>query len=112
MFKIIICRGGLEQPSALTLLGFGAISTTCGQIVAYPLQLVRTRLQAQGMGNASGGYLPEYTGILDCMKKTVRSFGVRGLYAGIGANFAKALPAVSISYTVFERTRDKLNNLS
>lgn len=31
----------------MTLLGFGALSSTCGQLVAYPLQLVRTKLQAQ-----------------------------------------------------------------
>jgi len=36
-----------EGPDVMTLLGFGALSSTCGQLVAYPLQLVRTKLQAQ-----------------------------------------------------------------
>lgn len=36
-----------EGPDAITLLGMGAFSSTCGQVVAYPLQLVRTKLQAQ-----------------------------------------------------------------
>ena len=35
----------------MTLLGFGALSSTCGQLVAYPLQLVRTKLQAQVWGD-------------------------------------------------------------
>lgn len=43
------CRGlsFQEGPDVMTLLGFGALSSTCGQLVAYPLQLVRTKLQAQ-----------------------------------------------------------------
>lgn len=36
-----------EGPGVMTLLGFGAMSSTCGQLVAYPLQLMRTKLQAQ-----------------------------------------------------------------
>lgn len=44
---IFICRVFQEGPDVMTLLGFGALSSTCGQLVAYPLQLVRTKLQAQ-----------------------------------------------------------------
>lgn len=37
------------EPGVSTLLLCGAASTTCGQLFTYPLQLTRTRLQAQGM---------------------------------------------------------------
>ena len=77
----------------------GGISSICGQVVSYPLQLVRTRLQAQGM---RGVYLEDhdiYTGIIDCVLKTVRRKGFFGLYKGIGANCLKTIPAISINYT-------------
>lgn len=38
-----------EQPSILLLLACGSASSTLGQVCSYPLALVRTRLQAQGM---------------------------------------------------------------
>jgi solute carrier family 25 phosphate transporter 23/24/25/41 len=33
---------------AFNLLAFGTFSSCCGQVAAYPLALVRTKLQAQG----------------------------------------------------------------
>lgn len=38
-----------EQPGMLLLLACGSVSCTLGQVCSYPLALVRTRLQAQGM---------------------------------------------------------------
>ena len=73
---------------------------TCGQLVAYPLQLVRTRLQAQGIPG-----MRKYDGMVDCFRKTIAAGGVRALYAGLGPNFLKALPAISISYVVFEKSK-------
>lgn len=39
------------NPGILVLLGCGTISSTCGQLASYPLALIRTRMQAQGMVN-------------------------------------------------------------
>lgn len=96
-----------EPPGAATLLGCGAIASTCGQVVAYPLQLVRTRLQAQGMHKRP----VVYQGILDCVRKTVAEGGIRGLYRGMLPNFLKALPAISISYVVYEKTKRGLRDI-
>ena len=89
-----------DGPGAIQLLAMGAFSSSCGQVVAYPLQLVRTKLQAQGME----GRPIRYNGILDCMKQTIKTYGLKGLYKGIGPNFLKAMPAISISYLMYEKT--------
>jgi solute carrier family 25 phosphate transporter 23/24/25/41 len=89
------------------LLSCGAAATTCGQLVAYPLQLIRTRLQAQGMK----GRPVVYTGILDCAAQTIRCDGISGLYRGILPNFMKSLPAISISYAVYETAKASLSAL-
>ena len=38
----------------------------------------------------------------------VRTEGVTGLYRGLTPNFAKVIPAVSISYVVYEQARTAL----
>ena len=87
-----------EEPGIATLLCCGALSTTCGQLVAYPLQLIRTRLQAQGMY----GRPIIYKNAFDCARQTVMAEGVLGLYRGLAVNFLKSMPAISISYATFE----------
>ena len=72
--------------------------------MAYPLQLVRTRLQAQGMK----GRPVVYSGMMDCFQQTIRADGFFGLYRGLLPNFLKALPAISVSYAVYEAVKERL----
>lgn len=96
----------VDGPGALTLLLFGATSSTIGATVAYPLQLIRTKLQAQGMNKS----MPVvYNGPLDCFRKTLTQQGPRGLYRGLFPNLLKTLPAVATSYLVYEETRKALS---
>jgi len=94
-----------SQPTILPLFLCGLTSSTCGQVVAYPLSLIRTRLQAQGME----GHPVVYSGSVDAFKKIVSREGVLGLYKGILPNFLKVAPAVSISYVVYEKTKSYLS---
>lgn len=64
------------MPPAHMILGAGMLSSSIAQFSAYPLALVRTRLQAQGMG----GTPAKYTGMMDVLTKTYRNEGFRGLY--------------------------------
>ncbi|XP_021207989.1 calcium-binding mitochondrial carrier protein SCaMC-2 isoform X2 [Bombyx mandarina] len=86
-----------EQPGILLLLACGSISCTLGQVCSYPLALVRTRLQARE--NAARGAEGTMRGVF---REIVQREGIRGLYRGITPNFIKVIPAVSISYVVYE----------
>jgi len=78
----------------------GAISAT----VVYPINLLRTRLQAQG----TVLHKPTYTGIIDVTRKTIQGEGIRGLFRGVTPNLLKVAPAISISYIVYENSKKVL----
>ncbi|XP_045904732.1 calcium-binding mitochondrial carrier protein SCaMC-1 [Micropterus dolomieu] len=91
------------NPGVLVLLGCGTMSSTCGQLASYPLALVRTRMQAQASIEGS-----EQLPMTRMVKKIVEKEGLFGLYRGILPNFMKVIPAVSISYVVYEYMRSGL----
>lgn len=73
-------------------LGIGASSGCVGACVVYPLNLLRTRLQAQGTAQ----HPQTYTGMWDVALRTYRDEGFRGMYRGLTPNMMKVIPAVSI----------------
>uniref|UniRef100_A0A667XB18 Solute carrier family 25 member 24 n=1 Tax=Myripristis murdjan TaxID=586833 RepID=A0A667XB18_9TELE len=91
------------NPGIFVLLGCGTISSTCGQLASYPLALVRTRMQAQASVEGS-----EQLPMGRLVKKILEKEGFFGLYRGILPNFMKVIPAVSISYVVYEYMRSGL----
>ncbi|XP_071014844.1 calcium-binding mitochondrial carrier protein SCaMC-2-A-like [Oncorhynchus clarkii lewisi] len=91
------------DPGVLVLLGCGTISSTCGQLASYPLALVRTRMQAQAMMEGS----PQMT-MSGLFKQIIQTEGATGLYRGLAPNFLKVIPAVSISYVVYENLKMSL----
>ncbi len=94
----------VDNPSTPILLICGTTSTICGQLVSYPLSLIRTRLQAQEV--------PMDSSQRDTMTKLIsniwRNEGIRGMYRGLLPNIIKVVPAVSISYVVYENMKKKL----
>lgn len=91
---------GLVDPGVTVLVGCGAVSSTCGQLASYPLALIRTRMQAQ----ASVKGAPKVS-MLTLLQNILSQEGVTGLYRGISPNLLKVIPAVSVSYVVYEYTR-------
>ncbi len=69
--------------------------------VVYPLNLLRTRLQAQG----TVLHPNTYSGILDVTRKTISREGLVGLFRGVTPNLLKVAPAVSISYVIYENSK-------
>ncbi|KAL9937183.1 hypothetical protein V8E36_003592 [Tilletia maclaganii] len=89
---------GKEEPGVLALLAFGSISGSVGATTVYPLNLIRTRLQAAG----TPAHPQTYDGFLDAVRRTYKNEGLVGFYRGLVPTLAKVVPAVSISYVVYE----------
>jgi len=89
---------GIAQDSELsvtTRLACGAAAGTIGQTVAYPLDVIRRRMQMGGWKGAASvvtgdgkGNL-EYIGMVDAFSKTVKYEGFGALYKGLVPNSVK-----------------------
>lgn len=101
------CHEEDALPGSFATGCIGAFSGAFGASVVYPVNLLRTRLQAQG----TVLHPPTYTGIWDVAQKTVKNEGIRGLFKGITPNLLKVVPAVSITYVVYEKGK-KVMHLS
>ncbi|KAI3406094.2 hypothetical protein KGF56_000935 [Candida oxycetoniae] len=84
------------------VLFLGALSGSFGATVVYPINLLRTRLQAQ----ATYAHPYTYNGFFDVLQKTIAREGYPGLFKGLVPNLAKVAPAVSISYFVYENLKN------
>jgi solute carrier family 25 (mitochondrial phosphate transporter), member 23/24/25/41 len=86
-----------KELGVVTKLGCGAAAGTVGQTVAYPLDVIRRRMQMVGWTNADSivtagahGKEPlQYSGMIDAFRKTVRHEGFGALYKGLIPNSVK-----------------------
>ncbi|KAL0304701.1 UNVERIFIED_CONTAM: Mitochondrial adenine nucleotide transporter ADNT1 [Sesamum angustifolium] len=110
---------GLVENSDLnvtTKLACGAAAGTVGQTVAYPLDVIRRRMQMVGWRHASSVVTGdgksksslEYTGMVDAFRKTVRHEGFGALYKGLIPNSVKVVPSIAIAFVTYEVVKDIL----
>lgn len=96
------------EPSSGAVFACGAFSTCVAQVATYPLAVVRTVMQAGGVAGH-----PRYTSIAECTKQVVRHGGGAGaLYRGLRPNLLKGVPAMSVTYLVFENAKRLLAGAS
>ncbi|KAL8841419.1 MAG: hypothetical protein Q9205_000707 [Flavoplaca limonia] len=95
------CHEEDALPGNFMTAALGAFSGAFGASVVYPINLLRTRLQSQG----TAIHPPTYTGFMDVTRRTVKGEGVRGLFKGITPNLLKVIPAVSITYVVYDNSK-------
>lgn len=87
-----------SEPGPLVQLGCGTISGAVGATCVYPLQVVRTRMQA----NQSNARMSEV------FRMTFQKERIRGFYKGLFPNLLKVIPSASITYMVYEAMKKRL----
>lgn len=95
------CHEEDAQPGGFMTAAIGGFSGAFGASAVYPLNVLRTRLQSQG----TVLHPKTYTGIMDVTRQTVAGEGIRGLFRGLTPNLFKVVPAVSITYVVYDKSK-------
>uniref|UniRef100_A0A915KVK1 Uncharacterized protein n=1 Tax=Romanomermis culicivorax TaxID=13658 RepID=A0A915KVK1_ROMCU len=99
-------KSGKEDPSVFILLACGGFSAVCGQFSSYPLALVKTKLQANVQAKSSMSNQP--ITMIGQFKYIFKTEGILGFYRGLAPGVVKIVPAVSISYVIYELLRKQL----
>lgn len=80
-----------------TNLAAGGAAGAGSLMIVYPLDYARTRLASDvGSGKA------QFSGLLDCLKKTAASGGVGSLYNGIGVSIVGIIPYRGVYFGMFD----------
>eukprot|EP01059_Diplonema_ambulator_P001283 TRINITY_DN11037_c0_g1_i2.p1 TRINITY_DN11037_c0_g1~~TRINITY_DN11037_c0_g1_i2.p1 ORF type:complete len:282 (+),score=5.84 TRINITY_DN11037_c0_g1_i2:25-846(+) len=95
----------IAPPTAHAPLLCGFVSSSCACTISYPLALIRTRLQVQGMNSN----LPQmYNNTYHCFTTIRHQEGVIGLWKGLGPTLAKSAPASAVGYLIYESCKKTL----
>lgn len=79
-------------------LGLGAWAGAAAQTSAHPLDVIRKRLQVQGIN----GNPVLYSNTFDCMTGIAKKEGAGALYKGLGPACVATIPGTGIAYITYE----------
>lgn len=85
------------QESLGTMLTAGGLAGVASWICCYPLDVIKTRLQAQSQSPC-----PKYNGIVDCFQKSVREEGYSVLTRGLGTAVSRAFVVNGAIFAAYE----------
>ena len=96
-------RGDFKHDLSLyKLLLAGGFSGISAWIVSYPFDVVKTRIQIDGVKHR------EYNGMIDCFRKTYQTEGVRAFFKGLAPTLMRAFPANAATFAALTITMKHL----
>lgn len=102
--RLYITTHNNQEAPTYIVLGCGALSSFTGQLVTYPIALVRTRRQGQivPLPNQDQTKAHPLLSAPRMFKEIWKTEGLVGFYRGLVPNMLKVIPSVSISYLIYE----------
>lgn len=97
---------GTSKNTGLKGIVAGGITGGLEICITYPTEYVKTQLQLDEKGGIGGA--KKYNGIMDCVKKTVKSHGVLGLYRGLSVLLYGSIPKSAVRFGAFETFKQEL----
>jgi solute carrier family 25 folate transporter 32 len=94
---------GLSSTSVNGLCG--AMAGLASGIVTCPLDVIKTRLQAQSSWRRTVHHRPIYHGLVGTAKTIWMQDGMRGMYRGLGPMLLGYLPTWAVYMSVYDASR-------
>lgn len=95
------------QETVKTMLVAGGVAGVASWICCYPLDVIKTRLQAQSESLYSP---PRYNGIVDCFRRIVKEEGHMVLWRGLGTAVTRAFIVNGAIFTAYETALRCISN--
>lgn len=84
-----------SNPSAFYTLMAGGIAGTFSWLISFPIDVVKSRLQVDGMDGKT-----KYTGAFDCVRKSYLSEGLAFFTRGLNSTLMRAFPMNAVCFLV------------
>ncbi|CAG9863386.1 unnamed protein product [Phyllotreta striolata] len=84
---------GKETPSTLQLFNAGGMAGAISWIVPYPIDVIKSRMQVDGSRGPR-----KYKNWRDCLRKTIKREGYKGLYRGLTPTVVRAYPTNGVTF--------------
>lgn len=129
---VAVALAAPELPATYTLL-YGAMAGACAELIVYPLEVVRRKMQLQSMaaaaaaaqaaaasaaapcaaaaaggGPAAAGSPAAMGRIMAACAAIVKEQGAKGFYSGLAPNMLQVLPSAALSYYTYEKVKQLL----
>jgi len=97
----VAAAAGRTSTTTLETMTIGAAAGMCAQTSCHPLDVVRKRLQLQGVG----GRPKTFTNMFDGLAGIGKAEGAAGLYKGLKPACLATLPSTGSSYVIYEAAK-------
>lgn len=101
-------EGDYQKSDIVKMLLSGGIAGVASWVVTYPIDVVKSRMQVDGMNGK--GY--KYTGFIDCTVKLYRNEGYSVFFIGMNSSLLRAFPVNAATFAVVHVTAQNLYKLS
>ncbi|RZF44211.1 hypothetical protein LSTR_LSTR003851 [Laodelphax striatellus] len=84
----------------------GGVAGVTDVIITYPTDYIKTQLQLDEKQSSAGLGRKMYSGVVDCVSKTIKADGFPGLYRGMSVVLLGSFPRAAVRFCAFETLKN------